>query len=94
MSRLRSDVATVAEWGFIEDAELMDALRRQANSQAESDPEDALQETILWLAVRPELHTLSIPFILRHTRSRLRDVRNTAKAREVETSFEEYFEYE
>lgn len=66
------DVATEAEWGFTQDAALMKLLQGQSRELAGAyglDADDVLQESLLWLAVRPALQRKSHGMILGRTRS-------------------------
>lgn len=88
----RSDRATAADcdWSFLSNVELMDALGAQARRKAgyDQDPEDVLQEAILWLAVRPEIHGQDLPFILRQVNERLRQLNAKAeKVRRIEMDY-------
>jgi len=79
----RSEIATATDcdWSFTSNADLMAALESQARRTTGLgvDSDDALQEVVLWLAVRPELHSLDIPLILNHTRSRIQELNRRAK---------------
>lgn len=65
MARQRtSDVATEADWSFHEDRRAMHATEsaaRRANREFEAvELEDALQDALLWLAVRPERYQQAV----------------------------------
>ena len=66
------DVATEADWSFCDDAELTRKLNGQARELAGAyglEFDDVLQESLLWLAVRPALQRKSHGMILGRTRS-------------------------
>lgn len=73
MSRAkRSDLATTADWSFTGRADLMAALEGQARNRAAQyglDADDVFQETLLWLAVRPEIQAGETWAILMSTRT-------------------------
>lgn len=55
----RVDTATEADWGFLSDPRVVDAMENalyRARREFEDviEPEDAHQEVLLWIAVRPE----------------------------------------
>jgi len=65
MARQRtSDVATEADWAFHEDRRAMHAVENAARRAAREfdavEREDALQDALLWLAVRPERYELAL----------------------------------
>lgn len=73
----RVDLATEAHWGFLDRADLVRGIRRQAAQGAslwQADEDDMFQEVCLWLSVRPEMHDWDTPLILSRTRSRIQSV--------------------
>ena len=83
MNVARSETATAADcdWSFVSNEPLMAALESLARRKAGygQDPEDVLQELILWLAPRLELHDLDIPFTVRQVNERVRQLNEKAK---------------
>lgn len=73
MSRHKlSDDATEACWDFTQDERLMSLLGGQARELAGKygvDADDVLQETYLWLAVRPDLQARGHAMVLGQTRA-------------------------
>lgn len=91
VQRKRSDLATIddVDWGFLQDEVLVGKLRGQARGLSLRygvDFEELLQDTYLWLAVRPDLQGRSHGMILGQTRS----VGQQALARELRQQHEEY----
>lgn len=73
------DQATEADWSFTQDERLMEALEKQVRFEADRDgldPDDLLQETLLWLAVRPAAQRLDLGLILNKVRSVTQKERN------------------
>lgn len=72
-----------ADWSFVEDQELMDAMRRLADRRFYGsewiDSDDAFQEMCLHLAVRPKLQKESPGAICRHMNRVLVSERNRLK---------------
>lgn len=96
MSGKRSDAATEAHWGFLEDAELVRALQRQSRQLAARwglETDDVLQEVYLWLSVRPELHGSPHPLILYRAGSAIGSTmgRRQGRIRHYEVPLEEGF---
>lgn len=58
MTRFKSDVATEADWSFMDDELTAAAVRRAAEKGRillGMSEDDAFQECALWLSVRPEM---------------------------------------
>lgn len=58
MSRLKVDTATEADWSFYEVPEAVEALKGAARWVAKNrdvEYEDALQDALMWAAVRPDV---------------------------------------
>ena len=89
-----SDTATSedCDWAFTEDEELMEALRRRAARAIRPtwmDPEDVLQELILWLGVRPEKSRMDIGLVMHSLRKPLADLADLARGRPTDLELDE-----
>ena len=89
MSLKRSDVATVADWSFTEDAEVMEAVDRLVVASSFrcplSEADDLRQEVYLWLSVRPELFEKDFGLVEKSIYGRLRDIEQASKLADSRT---------
>ena len=83
MSLKRSDVATVADWSFTEDAEVMEAVDRLVVASSFRCPlneaDDLRQEVYLWLSVRPGLFEKDFGLVEQSIYRRLRQLEDNAR---------------
>lgn len=75
------------EWGFLENSELLDALRSVARywsiliDDPMMDADDLYQEALTFVSCRPLLQEQEISFIRAHVAARLRTIANACKRR-------------
>ena len=86
-SRFDNSAAEDLEWGFLEDAELLEVLRSVSRYWANviDDPmvdvDDLYQESLCFVSCRPVLQEQEHTFIRAHVAARLRDIAKACKRR-------------